>query len=204
MQRHIKCVIVGDGAVGKTSMLISYTTGSFPTEYVPTVFDNYSALIDVNNEPVNLGLWDTAGQEDYDRLRPLSYPDTHVFIMCFSVVSRSSFNNITSKWFPEIQQHARNTPFILVGTKIDLRKDPETIQRLVMTGQQPLEQVDGERMMNNIGAICYMECSALTGQGLKQVFDKAIRIAIKGSRGGFNNRNKPKKGGDSGGGCELL
>mmetsp|Transcript_10096 Transcript_10096/g.19778 ORF Transcript_10096/g.19778 Transcript_10096/m.19778 type:complete len:198 (+) Transcript_10096:441-1034(+) len=197
MQKHIKCVIVGDGAVGKTSMLISYTTGSFPLEYVPTVFDNYSALIDVNGEPVNLGLWDTAGQEDYDRLRPLSYPDTHVFIMCFSVVSRSSFQNITQKWYPEIQQHCKGTPFILVGTKTDLRNDAETIQRLVQIGQSPLNQMDGERMKNNIGALQYLECSALTGQGLKDVFDTAIRIAIKGTR-----KKNGKSGG--GGGCCLI
>lgn len=78
-------------------------------------FDNYSAPMQVDTIQVSLGLWDTAGQEDYDRLRPLSYPQTDVFLICFSVASPSSFENVTSKWYPEIKHHCPDAPIILVG-----------------------------------------------------------------------------------------
>jgi Ras-related C3 botulinum toxin substrate 1 len=182
MPKHIKCVIVGDGAVGKTSMLVSYTTGEFPVDYVPTVFDNYSAEIDVNGKPYSLGLWDTAGQEDFDRLRPLSYPDTNVFLICYSVISRISYQNIATKWHPELQQHSKDTPCILVGTKIDLRDDTRILRRLESLNDRPLTRLDGERAMNRIGAVSYLECSALTSLGLKTVFDYAIKLVVKGLR----------------------
>lgn len=69
----------------------------------------------VDGIQVSLGLWDTAGQEDYDRLRPLSYPQTDVFLICFSIASPSSFENVTSKWYPEIKHHCPDAPIILVG-----------------------------------------------------------------------------------------
>jgi len=176
--QNIKCVVVGDGAVGKTCLLISYTTNAFPGEYIPTVFDNYSANVMVDGKPINLGLWDTAGQEDYDRLRPLSYPQTDVFLVCFSVISQSSFDNVKSKWVPEIQHHAPGVPLLLVGTKSDLRKDTATTQQLTSRGQQMVTPDAAKEMAKEVGATRYLECSALTQEGLKQVFDDAIRAAM--------------------------
>jgi small GTP-binding protein len=116
----IKCVVVGDGAVGKTCLLISYTTNKFPSEYVPTVFDNYAVTVIIGDEPYTLGLFDTAGQEDYDRLRPLSYPQTDVFLICFNVTSPPSFENVKEKWFPEVRHHCPATSCIIVGTMVRL------------------------------------------------------------------------------------
>jgi len=174
----IKCVVVGDGAVGKTCMLMSFSNNTFPQDYVPTVFDNYNTAIMVDNIPYNLGLWDTAGQEEYDRLRALCYPQTDVFLICFSVISPSSFENVKIRWYPELQHHCPETPCVLVGTKIDLRDDPSVIEGLRSQNLSPITREQGDGLCQEIGAAMYVECSALTQKGLKQVFDEAARIVI--------------------------
>ncbi|RXN23607.1 Ras-related C3 botulinum toxin substrate [Labeo rohita] len=165
-------------AAEKTRLLISYITGCFPSEDVPTVFDNYELTVTVDGNPVNLGLWDTARQEDYDRLRPLAYPQTNVFLICFSLVDPSSLKNVSEKWYPEIRHHCPNTPFILVGTKLDLRDDKDTIEELKKNKQTPVSYCQGQGVAEEIGAVKYLECSALTQMGLKTVFDEAVRAAL--------------------------
>jgi len=177
--QSIKLVVVGDGAVGKTCLLIAYTSNSFPREYVPTVFDNYTAHVIVEGKTISLGLWDTAGQEDYDRLRPLSYPSTDVFLLCFSLVNSTSFRNIKIKWLREVRHHCANAKLILVGTKLDAREDPAVVAKLPEQGLKAVETAEGDALSKEIGAIKYMECSALTQKGLKNVFDEAIKAILR-------------------------
>lgn len=145
----------------------------------------------VDGKPISLGLWDTAGQEDYDRLRPLSYPQTDVFLICFSIVSPPSFDNVKAKvcegvissfyaltclqWFPEIEHHAPGVPIILVGTKLDLRDDEGTKEGLRQKKMAPIQYEQAVAVAKEIKATKYMECSALTQRNLKSVFDEAIR-----------------------------
>ena len=164
---------VGDGAVGKTCLLVSYSQNAFPSEHIPTVFDNYQANVLVDGKFVNLMLWDTAGQEDYDRLRPLSYPGTDVFLVCYAMDLRSSFVNIKEKWIPEITHHCPKVPYILVATKSDLR------QHGVNKELELISTEEGEKLAKEIKANGFIECSALTQENLKQTFDEAIHCVIK-------------------------
>ncbi|KAG1833907.1 small GTPase Rac1 [Suillus variegatus] len=160
-----------------------------------SVFDNYSANVMVDGKTISLGLWDTAGQEDYDRLRPLSYPQTDVFLICFSLVSPPSYENVRTKWWPEISHHAPSTSVVLVGTKLDLREDPATIEKLRDRRMQPIQYTQGVSMARDIGAVKYLECSALSQKGLKTVFDEVIRAVL-------NPPPKEKK--RSGRGCVIV
>ena len=128
----------------------------------------------VDGQQISLGLWDTAGQDDYDRLRPLSYPGTDVFLICFSLVNPNSFYNVADKWSPEISHHAPGVAKILVGTKLDIRDDPNEIEKLRQSNLRPLSSSQGDAMRKKIGAVSYKECSALTQQGLKEVFKEAL------------------------------
>jgi len=157
-QTVIKTVTVGDGAVGKTCMLVAYAENRFPEEYLPTVFDNYAAQLIVDGVSVSLELWDTAGQEEYDRVRPLSYPNTDVFLLAFSVTSRASFNNIRDKWMVELKAQPNvdlsKAKVIVVGTKIDLRSDPAVDKSTLVSAEE------GAFLAEQIGAHKYLECSA--------------------------------------------
>lgn len=187
-----KLVIVGDGACGKTCLLIVFSKDQFPEVYVPTVFENYVADIEVDGKQVELALWDTAGQEDYDRLRPLSYPDTDVILMCFSIDSPDSLENIPEKWTPEVRHFCPNVPIILVGNKKDLRNDSTTIRELQKMKQEPVKYDEGRSMSEKIQAFHYLECSAKTKEGVREVFETATKAALQVKK----KKNKVK--------CALL
>lgn len=174
-----KLVIVGDGACGKTCLLIVFSKDQFPQVYVPTVFENYVADIEVDQKQVELALWDTAGQEDYDRLRPLSYPDTDVILMCFSIDSPDSLENIPEKWTPEVRHFCPMVPIILVGNKKDLRTCENTRRELAKLKQEPVKCEEGRQMSEKINAWAFLECSAKTKEGVREVFETATRAALQ-------------------------
>ncbi|KAH3756754.1 rac gtpase [Pelomyxa schiedti] len=172
----IKCVVVGDGMVGKTSILISYTSSSFPKEYIPTVFDNFSQRLSVDRWTVTLHIWDTAGQEEYTRLRPLSYPKSDIILICFSVAKFSSFQNVLDKWIPEVRHHVPHAPIILVGNKIDLREPPGLDS--ASAGERVISHKEGRKLASRIQALKYLECSALTRKGIVELFTECAKAVI--------------------------
>eukprot|EP01112_Ceratiomyxa_fruticulosa_P009074 TRINITY_DN2366_c0_g1_i1.p1 TRINITY_DN2366_c0_g1~~TRINITY_DN2366_c0_g1_i1.p1 ORF type:complete len:207 (+),score=42.89 TRINITY_DN2366_c0_g1_i1:381-1001(+) len=183
--QSLKVSVLGDEYSGKTSALISYTNNKFPQEYSPTIFDNYSVNVMCGSKVFNLTLWDTSGNESYDRLRPLSHPQTDIFLLFFSVVSRESFLHIQTKWEREAREFCPNTPILLVGTKIDLRSDRKSVHHVE---GPPVFLEEGLEMSRKIGAVGYVECSSYTQKGLKVVFENAIKTIV-----GHNLEAKEKK-----------
>ncbi|EJU03901.1 hypothetical protein DACRYDRAFT_65013 [Dacryopinax primogenitus] len=179
-----KLVVLGDGACGKTSLLNVYTRGYFTAIYEPTVFENYVHDLVVDDTQVELSLWDTAGQEEFDRLRSLSYAETHLVLLCFSVDNPASLENVEGKWIEEVLEYCPGVKIVLVALKCDLRDDQPTRDRLALRGLQPVEYEQGLVVARRIRASRYLECSAKHGRGVNEVFYEAARVSIStGAKG---------------------
>ncbi|KAI1708215.1 ras family domain-containing protein [Ditylenchus destructor] len=168
--KRIKLVVVGNSYVGKTSMLFAYTEQKFLDNYQTTIFDNYAVTVNMEQRKYTVNLFDTAGQEDYAHLRVLSYPQTDVFLLCFSLVDPASLEACQSVWMPEIRKYTgERTPVVLVGTKEDLVESSPIDNRVdVKTAQ---------RAASEMGCDKFLTCSSLTLRRLKTVFDEAILMA---------------------------
>ncbi|KAM0798321.1 small GTPase superfamily [Usnea florida] len=196
---HRKLVLLGDGACGKTSLLNVFTRGYFPTVYEPTVFENYVHDIFVDNVHIELSLWDTAGQEEFDRLRSLSYDDTHTIMLCFSVDSKDSLENIESKWVGEIAENCQGVKLVLVALKCDLRErssDEEEETGAGRGGEKVMiDYKQGLEVAKRIQALRYLECSAKRNRGVNEAFTEAARVALSVKGAGTSN---------GGGKCSMM
>nr|XP_040041672.1 rho-related GTP-binding protein RhoU isoform X2 [Gasterosteus aculeatus aculeatus] len=192
-ERQVNCVLVGDGAVGKTSLVVSYTTNGYPAHYVPTALDNFSVMVLVDDRPVRLQLCDTAGRkwglgdgsihDELERLRPLCYKNADVFLLCYSVVRPCSFHNLLRRWVPEVRRHRPGAPLVLVGTQLDLREDVQVLIHLAHGQQRPVGTEEGRRLAQELGAVGFAECSALTQKNLKDAFDSAVLAGVQQTDG---------------------
>ncbi|CAI5449950.1 unnamed protein product [Caenorhabditis angaria] len=172
-EKCLKCIFVGNAAVGKTSMIVSYTTNGYPHNYIPTAFDNFSVVVLVDKKPIRLQLHDTAGQSSFDTLRPLCYTDADVFVIVYSVVNIQSFDDVIDHWYPEVTRKNNGVKIILVGTQID--------QRWQMRSTDTVSTQRGKHVAQQIGAEFY-ECSALTQHNLKEMFDSAILAGLESAQ----------------------
>lgn len=207
-----KIVILGDGACGKTSLLNVFTRGYFPQVYEPTVFENYVHDIFIDGQSVQLSLWDTAGQEEFDRLRSLSYSDTHCIMLCFSIDSPDSLENVQSKWVGEIADHCEGVKLVLVALKCDLRSNEDTHDHEYNNANEdelfnpysqsnPYQQQkrlisydEGLAVAKKVGALRYLECSAKKNRGVNEAFSEAARCALNAKPKGANDNEPEKKG----------
>ncbi|KAH9868676.1 hypothetical protein J1614_007748 [Plenodomus biglobosus] len=198
-----KLVLLGDGACGKTSLLNVFTRGcavavapkaDYDAHYSePTVFENYVHDIYIDNTHVELSLWDTAGQEEFDRLRSLSYDDTHAIMLCFSVDSPDSLENVETKWVGEIAENCPGVKLVLVALKCDLRKREDDDAEDGQPAKPCIDYEEGLKMAEKIKALRYLECSAMKNRGVNEAFTEAARVALQ-----------VKSGKDQSGGCVVL
>lgn len=176
-KQSLKLVLVGDTGVGKSSLASRLSSRPFQKEYKPTIFDNFAATISVDGMPYHLSMFDTAGKEDFDKLRVLSYINSDVFLVCFSVANHDSFTNVQDCWVPELRHYIPDTPFILVGTQVDVRHD-KMERGVVRTSFISSKQ--GMDLANRIGAASYVECSSLSDDGLEALKSDIIMASQMG------------------------
>ncbi|KIM19833.1 hypothetical protein M408DRAFT_174511 [Serendipita vermifera MAFF 305830] len=174
-----KVVLIGDWSVGKTTLICALCGIYFgPSPFAPATQDMRITDIELNGRLIELELWDTAAQEDYDRLRPLSYPGSAVVMLCFGIDSPKSFSNIQERWMPEVLHFFSNpkVPIILVGCKRDLRQ--KTGASEAMQRGEMITTEKGRELATSINAVEYVECSANENESIRELEKVIGRVAM--------------------------
>lgn len=173
VNRCSKIVVVGDGMVGKTALLSAFVNNNFQDDYIPTVFDTTSKDIElVGNRVVSLGLWDTGGQEEFDQIRQLAYPGASLILLCYSIDSQTSLDNVEHLWVGEVTACCPGVPTVLVGCKCDRRFQPPVNSRRPDRYYPALvDPKHAQQVSKRIGAYVHIECSALTRSNIDAVFE---------------------------------
>eukprot|EP00924_Labyrinthula_sp_SR-Ha-C_P009541 maker-scaffold_2-snap-gene-27.1-mRNA-1 protein AED:0.05 eAED:0.05 QI:248/1/1/1/1/1/4/39/190 len=172
---NIKIVLVGDGSIGKTCCLKAYIDRDngykeYMKNYTPTVLESFAARVPLpGDQTITVDFWDTAGQETLADVRLLAYPDTSVFLICYSIVSRDSLDNVKATWFPETKSNAPQASSILVGLKNDLRHKSSSVV---------VEEEEVVKTRKEIKAREQLLCSAKTGEGIIELFKTAVVQAL--------------------------
>lgn len=200
----LKLMVVGDAKVGKTAMLMAHANKSFPQaevilgmlvpsshawvsrrHQIPRVSDTVTAgPVLVDDQQYMLEVWDSAGADDYDNIRYMSYPQSSVFIVCFDINDPISFESVHSRWMREVRHprvHADiPVPYILCGLKPSLREDSSRLEELAAKKMKPVTKEHGESMCAQIGAKLYMEVDALTNpEQIGNLLLEAAKVANK-------------------------
>ncbi|MBN3310207.1 rho-related GTP-binding protein RhoH [Amia ocellicauda] len=167
----IKCVLVGDSAVGKTALLVRFTSETFPDCYTPTVYENTGVEVFMDGIQISLGLWDTAGNDTFKGIRPMSYQQADVVLLCYSVANHNSYVNVRHKWIDEVRDYLPSAPVLVVATQTDQREMGPHRANCITSAE-------GKKLAHDIRAKGYLECSSLSNRGVQQVFECAVRTAV--------------------------
>ncbi|XP_031422879.1 rho-related GTP-binding protein RhoN [Clupea harengus] len=155
-----KIVVVGDTQCGKTALLHVFAKDCYPENYVPTVFENYTASFEIDKQRIELNMWDTSGSSYYDNVRPLAYPDSDAVLICFDISRPETLDSVLKKWQAETQEFCPSAKLVLVGCKLDMRTDVSTLRELSKQRLIPVTHEQGSMLARQLGAVAYTECSS--------------------------------------------
>ncbi|KAI0157415.1 small GTPase superfamily, partial [Xylariaceae sp. FL1272] len=175
----MRFVFVGDSACGKSSMLLRYYNDSFTLHYNPTKYELFSKAIIVNNEVMDLEMWDTSGDIEKEQLSRLNYLAWDAVFLCYDVSSMRSFHSARSQWLARVRQHCPNVPIIFVALQTDKRVGPGLWAPLYPNLVTRVTATEGAMTADIIGARKYVECSAQTGQGISGALEEGVRAVFE-------------------------
>ena len=152
-------------------MIETLYTGKFPEPHIPAIHDCRELRIDTSKGRIRVDIFDTSGEDEFDGLRQLAYPNADVVLVCYSVDSMVSFERVRTKWVPEIRDNVANCSFILLGCKVDLRM-------AVQNGNGFITALQGSRRAKELGASAFLECASINQYNIERLLGKAVEISV--------------------------